>query len=382
MFLVTLALGTASVRVFWAEIWRSRVARAVAALVLLVPALGFIAWRSATPELSYRGVVLAWTALVVLVPLAAALFVGGLARALFSLATRAVAHVRGEDARLVPGGLTRRALLRGAAVLPLGSVTGSITGLAEATTEQRLRVVRMNFPDLHPDLEGLRILQLSDLHLGVSFHAADLEAALVRAEAAGFDLLVLTGDVADNYEELEAALAIAARHAPRLGVYAALGNHEYLHDIDRVRPIYEASAVPLLVDQSVALRVGNASLVVAGADDPEGRPDGQRCLRESIEQCAAGAPSDAFRLLLCHRPDGFEAAAANGFHLTLSGHTHGGQIGFLGRSAFERLFPTRYLWGAYERGGARLYTTSGFGHWFPFRLECPTEMPLVVLGRG
>jgi uncharacterized protein len=63
------------------------------------------------------------------------------------------------------------------------------------------------------------------------------------------------------------------------------------------------------------------------------------------------------------------------------GHTHGGQIGLFGRSAFEALAPELHLWGTYARGESRLYTTSGFGHWFPFRLGCPTEAPILELVR-
>ena len=84
-------------------------------------------------------------------------------------------------------------------------------------------------------------------------------------------------------------------------------------------------------------------------------------------------------MLLCHRPEGFVPASACGVHLTLAGHTHGGQIGFNGKSAFEPIWRDKYLWGRYSRGESHLYTTSGFGHWFPFRLMCPTEVPILEL---
>jgi predicted MPP superfamily phosphohydrolase len=187
--------------------------------------------------------------------------------------------------------------------------------------------------------------------------------------------------VADDLRELEQALQILHRHRPRLGVFAALGNHEYLHEIDATRPIYERSPVPLLVDRGVTLTVGGAELYVAGVDDPFGKGKAAAFFEHAVERCAAHAPPDAFRLLLSHRPQGFVAAAARGFHLTLSGHTHGGQVGLFGVSAFQPLLRGEFLWGAYERGGHRLYTTSGFGHWFPFRLGCPTEAPLIVLSR-
>jgi predicted MPP superfamily phosphohydrolase len=114
------------------------------------------------------------------------------------------------------------------------------------------------------------------------------------------------------------------------------------------------------------------------------RGDIPALLAPSIEAAATESPPDAdFRLLLCHRPEGFGPASERGFDLTLSGHTHGAQLGLFGRSLLQRLRPEVGWWGAYARPGktrpSRLYTTSGFGHWFPFRFGCPTEMPLLVL---
>lgn len=180
---------------------------------------------------------------------------------------------------------------------------------------------------------------------------------------------------------MEKALDVAHRFRPRLGVYACLGNHEYLHDITISRPIYERSQVPLLVGSGVTLHVGAARLFLAGADDPIYQGNGPAFFEKTIGRCAAMAGASDFKLLLCHRPEGFVPASKHGFDLTLSGHTHGGQVGLFGRSVFERLIPEQFPWGPYRRGKSRLYTTSGFGHWFPFRLGCPTEAPLIVLTR-
>jgi hypothetical protein len=84
---------------------------------------------------------------------------------------------------------------------------------------------------------------------------------------------------------------------------------------------------------------------------------------------------------MSHRPDVFPYAADLGVQLTLSGHTHGGQIGFDGRSVLEGVFPHSFLWGEYAIKASRLYTTCGAGHWFPFRLGCPAEAPLITLRR-
>jgi predicted MPP superfamily phosphohydrolase len=86
--------------------------------------------------------------------------------------------------------------------------------------------------------------------------------------------------------------------------------------------------------------------------------------------------------MLSHRPAAFDAAAENGVDLTLAGHTHGAQVGLFGRSLLEPLWPEARLWGHYRQGVSQLYTSSGVGHWFPFRLGCPSEAPVIELRRS
>jgi predicted MPP superfamily phosphohydrolase len=255
-------------------------------------------------------------------------------------------------------------------------------GFSAAFLPTARRSIPVTFPKLHPALEGFSILQLSDLHLGASRNVRDLERFFERLSLPSRrpDLIVFTGDIADDLHQLGPALQLAHQFRARCGVLASLGNHEYLHDIRRARAIFDASPVPLLVDTGTTLRVGDADLYVAGANDPVViQTNIQPFLEGTVDRALRDAPSDAFRLLLSHRPEGFDPAARHGIDLTLSGHTHGGQIGFNGKSAFEPLWPDGYLWGAYRRGASRLYTTSGFGDWFPFRIGCSTEAPLVVL---
>ena len=284
--------------------------------------------------------------------------------------------------------ITRRALIDfGGAALPAIAALGGASGLAAARRPPRMPVIRLRWPGLHPDLHGLKILQLSDLHLGVYFGLADLKRALAAAKAEHRpDLIVLTGDLADDASLIPEALQLVASAGARYGAIASLGNHEYLHGIDVTRPKYEASPVPLLVGAGRALRVGRATMFIGGADDPVHMGgDIAWMLKPSIARSIADAPANVdFKLLLCHRPEGHGPAAEAGYDLTLSGHTHGGQIGLLGRSLFEKLRPEVSWWGAYVKRRpdgrpSRLYTTSGFGHWFPFRFGCPTEAPLIVL---
>jgi uncharacterized protein len=139
----------------------------------------------------------------------------------------------------------------------------------------------------------------------------------------------------------------------------------------------------MAVDQGATVTVGNARIHISGIDDPVSlRGDSREFVKRTAAPTLRSAPSDAFHLLMSHRPEGFDAAAEVGIDLTLSGHTHGVQIGWNRRSAFESRYPKRYLWGPHEKGKSRLCTSSGFDHWFPLRLNCPTEAPLIVLERG
>jgi len=129
------------------------------------------------------------------------------------------------------------------------------------------------------------------------------------------------------------------------------------------------------------VKVGAAELVVAGVDDPA-RQRRAGHYADAIARALDGSPERAFRLGLCHRPSGFPDVARAGVDLTLSGHTHAGQIGLGDHSVFERLAPEARLWGTYREGDAQLYTSSGGGHWFAFRLNCPSEAALITLERA
>jgi predicted MPP superfamily phosphohydrolase len=378
IFLFVLLVAVLSLRLLLPAWWRVRPVRWGAAGAAVLAGVGFAMWVGG-PEIgsyatSYWGVVLAWGLLTLLAP---------------AVLTLPVAGVAWHVARVVtpekPDRFTRRNVLQAScALLPGAAFSASSGGLIAANAPPRIPTVTMAFEDLHPDLVGLKILQISDAHLGACLGLADLEKLLDRVKAHAPDLVLFTGDLADDVTQIQPALRMASALKPRLGVFASMGNHEYLHDGRITRPLYDKSPVPLLRDRGTKLRVGKATLWLAGADEPPGHPGAFYApgakFDANVRKCLDGAPSDALRVLMCHRPEGFPSAAEQGFHLTLSGHTHGGQVGLFGRSLFER--ENRYMWGTYERGEGKLYTTSGFGHWYPFRLGCPAEAPLVVLARA
>jgi predicted MPP superfamily phosphohydrolase len=278
----------------------------------------------------------------------------------------------------------RRIFLKGAAAaLPLLAVTTGGAGIARSFRGTNVYRLPLRFDNLPAQLEGLRILHVSDPHLGIYKSLDDLEDVIAKAEKFKPDIVLLTGDIADDLTLLRDALKMSSSLSPRYGTYASLGNHEYYRGIKEVLKNYEKSIVPLLRSSGVPIDIDGATLHLAGADDPVamGR-DNSVFLRKTIEKALDGASSEAFYLLMSHRPEGFDQAAELGVDLTLAGHTHGGQVGIYGRSFWEPFMPDRYLWGKYARGRSQMYLTSGIGHWFPFRLGCPPEAPVIELVSG
>ncbi|MCP4574107.1 MAG: metallophosphoesterase [bacterium] len=286
--------------------------------------------------------------------------------------------------RAKPVDPVRRRLWQGGLVaIPVLATGGCLAGLTGAATPVRIPRLKLDFPDLPPDLSGFRILHISDLHLSGFVTLDTLADILERARPLAPDLVVVTGDTADDLRLLPAALRMLADLGAPHGVYAVLGNHEYGNGVARVRRIFRDSPVPLLVDESVHLDVGRSRLFLAGLDDPiisSARIDRTAFFAPRLAELAAQAAPGAFRLLLSHRPEALDYAADHGVELVLAGHTHGGQIGFDGQSLLDYPAGYPYPWGHYRRGPSRLYTSSGAGHWLPIRFGCPTEAPVVELG--
>lgn len=277
----------------------------------------------------------------------------------------------------------RRFIELSTGAVPLVALASGSSGVVMAAQPQHMPLIEMKWPDLPPALEGLKILHLSDIHLGMFIKVKDIEEALVRAQAMAPDLILITGDVTDDVRLLAPALELINQFRPRLGAFAAIGNHEYFRGFDEIRRIYDRSQVPLLLEQSTRISVGEGSLFLGGVNDPVWlRGSHLDFMARTFDKTLEGAASDAFRIVMSHRPDGFVAASERGVHLTLSGHTHGGQLGRNGRSVFEGMAPERFLWGPYKRGTSQLYTSAGFGHWLPVRIGCPAEAPIIVLRRG
>ena len=224
-------------------------------------------------------------------------------------------------------------------------------------------------------LHGLRIAFLSDLHAGSYLNENDLLQIFSEVNLRKPDLVCLGGDLI-NTKEREILLFRKPLQAldPPLGVFAVPGNHDYFfgRGIGYWQDFLEEQGVGVLVNRGVRIEHNSASLWLAGVDDlTEGKPE--------LEAALAGSRADEPVLLLSHHPDFFFEASAVGIELTLSGHTHGGQI-CLGNWAPIKHSRFGYLKGLFELEGALLYVSRGVGvTLLPLRLGAPAEIPLLTL---
>jgi len=275
----------------------------------------------------------------------------------------------------------RRLFLKGtAAALPMLSLTMSTGGIAGSFSEAKVFIRKMAFEDLPLQLNGLRILHLTDSHLGIYKHVTDIEKILHLARKYNPGLILMTGDIADEIDLLPETLRLISEFGVPYGVFAVPGNHEYYRGIEQFKQAHKNSPASLLIGAGQSINVNGKSLYIAGADDPR-RMHGNyvSTLNKSIDKSIENALSDSFKILMSHRPEAFDRAAELGINLVLAGHTHGGQIGLGDRSFFENFSPNSYLWGEYSIDKAQMYVSSGIGHWLPFRLGCQTEAPVIEL---
>lgn len=214
---------------------------------------------------------------------------------------------------------------------------------------------------LDPRHDGVRIAQLSDIHVGNLTPASHIRAAIEAANAARPDLVVLTGDyVCWKRQEVEQAEEqLAGLVAPR--VLAVLGNHDYFVWGSGVRAALERNGYEVLRNQTTVADVRGAPLPVVGVDDPITRHD-------DLDAAFAGAPAHLPRLVLCHAPDRGPEVAKRGADLVLSGHTHGGQIFIKGiTDRIMKKVGLKYRRGMYDLGGShgrratQMYVTPGVG---------------------
>lgn len=275
----------------------------------------------------------------------------------------------------------RRLFLKtAAAALPVFTIGTTTNGFAGAFQNVKIPKIDLFYKNLPDALDGFKIWHLSDLHLGYYYQLDDLERLLLDAENEPVDLVLITGDVADDLAQLTDALKLIDQKKAHYPKMVSVGNHEYFRGIQEVRRRIDASPIPLLLNSHHIINVNGNKLLIGGLDDPvRMHSDNSDFFDRGIKQVLKDDPIFNFSILMSHRPKALNVAPDYKIDLVLAGHTHGGQIGFNNRSVFEPMWEENYLWGKYSKGKTQLYTSSGVGHWFPFRLGCPAEAPIITL---
>ncbi len=243
-----------------------------------------------------------------------------------------------------------------------------------------LREQNLEIPNLAPELEGLRLVQLTDIHLSPFLSRAELQRAVDMANETRAHIALVTGDLITTFRDpLDDCLDILAQLRADAGVFGCMGNHEiYANAEAYVEREGARRGMRFLRSAAAPLRFGKAVLNLAGVDYQRLRG---RYLVGAERLIAPGA----LNVLLSHNPDVFPVAARQGYDLTISGHTHGGQIRleFLSADLNPGRFYTPYVDGVYRRGPASIFVSRGIGTIaVPARLGAPPEVSLVRLCRS
>jgi predicted MPP superfamily phosphohydrolase len=241
---------------------------------------------------------------------------------------------------------------------------------------------------LHPRgmpaaLDGLRIAQLSDLHVGPQTSRSMLQRILAATREAGAHIIAFTGDQVDDHpRDAEVFAATFGTLQAPLGVYSIPGNHDVYAGWAAVRRGLESAGTTVLVNRSVELRHNGARFWLAGTGDPAGGQfsRGPESGAPDIERTLANVPSDGFCIALAHNPALFPALARRGVAVTLSGHTHHGQFSIPSRGWSLASVFLEFAMGTYERNGSLLYISPGTNFWgIPFRIGALPEVTVITL---
>jgi uncharacterized protein len=247
-----------------------------------------------------------------------------------------------------------------------------------------VRNLEVRFKDLPDGLDGLRIVQLSDLHVGPHTPKRHLQRIADAVNDAKPHIIAHTGDQVDDYpRDTEVfAAAFGHLHAP-LGTFAIPGNHDVYAGWSAVRAGLERMGATVLVNSAVRLCHNGVEFYLGGTGDPAGSQfrRGEESGAPDIAKLLAAIPAGVFSIVLAHNPALWPPLARRGISLTLSGHTHYGQLAtrtWSLASVFLEL-----AMGAHERGGALLYINPGTNYWgIPFRIGALPEVTVLTLRRG
>ena len=277
----------------------------------------------------------------------------------------------------------RRRALNVAATLAIASPFAVLGyGALVQRTDFRVREIDVPLSGLPDDLDGIRVLQLSDIHLSAFLSESELARVIDAAIELRPHLAVITGDlITSRGDPLDACIRQLARIKADAGVFGCLGNHErYAKAEDYTTRAAAAAGIPFLRGGARRLRFGKSILNLAGVDY-QSLPDKRDYLRGARRLIVPGACN----VLLSHNPDVFPAAARQGWNLQFSGHTHGGQVTveIFDQAITPERFFTPYVYGLFRSGASAAYVTRGIGTLgIPARIGAPPEIAVLRLRKA
>jgi predicted MPP superfamily phosphohydrolase len=278
---------------------------------------------------------------------------------------------------------TRRALLRTAGTAAVGApfVVVGFGALIERTAF-RVREIDVPIRGLHRDLQGLRLVQLSDIHLSPFLSEREFAKVIDTANDLRPHLVLVTGDLISSHgDPLDACLHQLSRLRSDAGVVGCLGNHEiYAGSEAYTTAQAERLGIPFLRYTARQYRFGEALVNIGGVDYQK-----MSWRSHYLQGAERLVVPGALNVLLSHNPDVLPAAAAQHWDITLAGHTHGGQVNMeiLHESLNVARFYTPYVYGLYRSGPSSIYVTRGIGTiGMPARLGAPPEIAVVRLKRA
>jgi len=267
-----------------------------------------------------------------------------------------------------------------AAAAPLFNL--SLASVAMRQLDQ-FRVRRFVLPivGLPSDLHGLTITQISDMHVGRFTSGRVLREVVRVVNELRADLVLLTGDlINDALMDLDHGLGLVRSMQARHGVYLIEGNHDLIENGPEFERRVKNSGIPFLLDESVVITIRGAPLQLLGLSWTRARENRDVAIAAAVRQLLNQRQPQSFPILLAHHPHAFDTAAAAAIPLTLSGHTHGGQLMLNEQCGFgPALF--RYWSGLYRNGASKLIVSNGVGNWFPLRVRAPAELLHLTLLR-
>jgi predicted MPP superfamily phosphohydrolase len=247
----------------------------------------------------------------------------------------------------------------------------------------RVRHAVVPVAGLPAELDGLKIAQISDVHVDGRTNGKKLERYIQAVNQQSPDLIIFCGDlVSSGTGYIDQAASALGKLRARYGVVACLGDHDYFSDPEMVASRLELNGITVLRDQSRTVRAGGSEISLTGVTNVYRKPASPAAVR-ALEQ---NRPHDALDIFYTHQPSNWivESAADSGYNLVLAGHTHGGQVAFplpgfiLTGSSFE----THYVTGVFKQGNTWINICNGLGLTLaPIRYQAPAELTIIQVRR-